>query len=111
MPGVSAPTPVHAGHDGGTEVTPWPREQHETRQVARQQHDTAEYAVRAGIEGTLSQGIRGFDLRQCLYAGLAKARSQHVATAAASDVRRISGWVGGVPRGVTLTSPFARLVA
>ena len=62
-----------------------------------------EYAARAGIEGTLSQGVRGFGLRRCRYAGLAKARLQHVATAAAINVYRISDWVGGVPRAATRT--------
>ncbi len=59
----------------------------------------------------MSQGIRGFGLRNCRYIGLAKARLQHVATAAAINVHRISDWVGGVPRATTRTSQFARLVA
>ena len=71
----------------------------------------AEYAVRAGVEGTLSQGVRGFGLRRCRSIGLAKARLQHVATAAAINIDRISDWVGGVPRAATRTSPFVRLVA
>ena len=92
-----------------------PREQHEALQAARRQQETAEwkaeYAARAGVEGTLSQGVRGFGLRQCRYIGLAKARLQHVATAAAINVYRISDWLGGVPRAATRTSPFVRLVA
>ena len=79
-----------------------PRERHEALQAARRQQETAEwkaeYAVRAGIEGTLSQGVRGFGLRRCRYIGLAKARLQHVATAAAINVYRLSDWLGGVPR-------------
>ena len=67
--------------------------------------------MRAGVEGTLSQGVRGFGLRRCRYIGLAKARLQHVATAAAINVYRISDWLGGVRRAVTRTSQFARLVA
>jgi transposase len=92
-----------------------PRELHEALQAARAQQETAEwqaeYAVRAGVEGTLSQGVRGFGLRRCRYIGLAKARLQHVATAAAINVYRISDWLGGVPRAATRTSPFVRLVA
>ena len=92
-----------------------PRELHEALQAARRQQETpewkAEYAVRAGVEGTLSQGVRGFGLRRCRYIGLAKAQLQHVATAAAINVYRISDWLGGVPRAATRTSPFARLVA
>jgi transposase len=92
-----------------------PRELHEALQAARRRQETAEwkaeYAVRAGVEGTLSQGIRGFGLRRCRYIGLAKARLQHVATAAAINVYRVSDWLGGVPRAATRTSPFLRLVA
>ena len=69
-----------------------PREQHEALQAARRQQETAEwkaeYAVRAGVEGTLSQGVRGLGLRRCRYIGLAKARLQHVATAAALGTKR-----------------------
>ena len=67
--------------------------------------------MRAGVERTLSQGVRGFGLRRCRYIGLAKARLQHVATAAAINIYRISDWLGGVPRAGTRTSPFVRLVA
>ena len=67
--------------------------------------------MRAGVEGTLSQGVRGFGLRRCRYIGLAKARLQHVATAAAINVYRISDWFGRVPHATKRTSPFVRLVA
>ena len=92
-----------------------PRERHEALQAARVEQETpgwkAEYAVRAGVEGALSQGVRGFGLRRCRYVGLAKARVQHVATAAAINVYRLSDWFGGVPPAVTRTSSFARLAA
>ena len=42
---------------------------------------------------------------------MAKAQLQHVATAAAINVYRISDWLGDVPRAVTRTSSFVRLVA
>jgi transposase len=99
----------------GREMTLRPRELHEALQAARRQQETTEwkdeYAVRAGVEGTLSQGVRGFGLRRCRYIGLAKARLQHVATAAAINIYRISDWLGGVPRAATRTSRFVRLVA
>jgi transposase len=99
----------------GREMTLRPREWHEALQAARRQRETteweAEYAVRAGVEGTRSQGVRGFGLRRCRYVGLAKAHLQHVATAAAIHVYRISDWLGGVPRSATRTSRFVRLVA
>jgi transposase len=99
----------------GREMTLRPRERHEALQAARVEQETAgwkkEYAVRAGIEGTLSQGVRGFGLRRCRYVGLAKARVQHVATAAAINVYRLSDWFEGIPRAATRTSRFARLAA
>jgi transposase len=92
-----------------------PRGRHEALQATRVRQETAEwkaeYAARAGIEGTLSQGVRGFGLRRCRYMGLAKARVQHMATAAAINVYRISDWFGGVPHAATRTSRFARLAA
>ena len=92
-----------------------PREQHEALQAARLRQETvewkAEYAVRAGVERTLSQGIREFGLRRFRYIGLAKARLQHVATVAAINVARVSAWLEGVPRAATRTSRFARLAA
>jgi transposase len=99
----------------GREMTLRPRERHEALQAARRLQETSEwkgeYAVRSGIEGTLSQGVRRFGLRRCRYLGLAKARLQHVATAAAINVYRISDWLGGVPLAATRTSRFKRLAA
>ena len=93
---------MHAGHDGGAgddaAAAGAARGAAGGAGSSRRRAEwKAEYAVRAGIEGTLSQGVRGFGLRRCRYIGLAKARLQHVATAAAINVYRISDWVGGVP--------------
>src|SRR3954467_1896997 len=97
----------------GREMTLRPQEQHEALQAARRQQETAEwkaeYAVRAGIEGTLSEGIRGFGLRRCRYIGLAKAHLQHVITAAAMNLSRLASWLSEAPRAKTRTSRFARL--
>ena len=68
-----------------------------------------EYARRAGIEGTLSEGIRGFGLRRCRYVGLAKAHLQHVITAAAMNLSRFAAWLAEAPRAKTRGSRFARL--
>lgn len=69
------------------------------------------YAKRAGVEGTISQGVRSFGLRRARYRGLSKAHLQHVATATAINFSRISDWFSGVPRAGTRTSRFARLAA
>jgi transposase len=88
---------------------------HEAIQAARQRQQTTafaeRYACRAGIEGTISQGVRAFGLRQARYRGLQKTHLQHVATAAALNVRRVVDWVNDVPRAATRCSPFAALAA
>jgi transposase len=61
------------------------------------------------VEGTLSQGVRGFGLRPCRSIGPAKARLQQVAMAAAINVSRLSDWLEDVPRAAARTSRFARL--
>src|SRR5215831_15379737 len=69
----------------------------------------AQYAQRAGIEGTLSQGVRAFGLRRTRYGGVAKTHLQHVAIAAAINIDRIVAWLDGQPRAHTRTSRFAAL--
>jgi transposase len=69
------------------------------------------YAQRAGIEGTISQGVRSFGLRRARYRGTAKAHLQHVATATAINFSRVSDWLEGVLRAATRVSRFARLAA
>src|SRR4051812_40452520 len=91
------------------------REQYEALRAMRSYIGSEEgrrvYARRAGIEGTISQGVRSFGLRRARYRGEAKAHLQHVATAAAMNLSRASDWLEGVPRAVTRKSRFARLVA
>ena len=67
------------------------------------------YQKRAGVEGTLSQGVRAFELRQTRYIGLAKTHLQHLATAAAINLARINNWLMDVPLARTRTSRFAAL--
>ena len=90
-----------------------PREQYEALQEARQRLETEEgrqlYNRRAGIEGTISQGVRAFGFRKTRYRGLAKTHLQHVATATAINLERLVAWFDGVPRGKTRTSRFAAL--
>jgi len=92
-----------------------PRAEHEALRAARERLATKEgrrcYARRAGIEGTLSQGVRAFGLRRSRYRGLARTHLQHVATAAAINLARLGDWLRAVPRAVTRTSRFAALAA
>jgi transposase len=92
-----------------------PREQSAALREMREFIDSEEgrrvYAKRAGIEGTISQGVRSFGLRRARYRGESKAHLQHVATAVAINLDRIDDWQAGVPRAETRTSRFARLAA
>lgn len=96
-------------------ITIRPREQYEALQAARSRESSAEYRAeyrrRAGIEGTISQGVRVFGLRRSRYVGEAKTHLQHVATATAINVSRITDWLADHPREVTRRSAFARLMA
>jgi transposase len=67
------------------------------------------YKRRAGVEGTLSQGVRAFGLRRTRYWGVAKTHVQHVAIAAAINIDRIVAWLDARPRAQTRTSRFAAL--
>jgi transposase len=97
----------------GREMTLRPRERHEALQAARRQQETSawktEYALRAGIEGAISEGVRGFGLRRCRYIGRPKAHLQHVITATAMNLTRLGAWMAGKPHGKTRVSRFARL--
>jgi transposase len=90
-----------------------PRAEHEALLAARERQTTtawqAQYAVRAGIQGTLFQGIRALRLRRSRYIGLAKAHLQHLATAATMNLVRVDAWLLGVPLARTCTSRFAAL--
>jgi transposase len=96
-------------------LTLQPQAEHEAIQALRQRQQTLEfrtqYALRAGVEGTLSQGVRAFGLRRARYRGLAKTHLQHVATAAAMNVRRLADWLNEVPHARTRRSRFAGLTA
>jgi transposase len=90
-----------------------PREHYDALQAMRAWYASAEgnrqYARRAGIEGTLSQGVRAFGLRRARYRGLEKTHLQHVATAAAINIDRTVAWLDERPRAATRTSRFAAL--
>jgi transposase len=70
---------------------------------------TKRYNQRAGVEGTISQGIRGFGLRSARYVGLNKVHLQHILTATAMNLARLFAWFEGVPLAKTRVSSFAKL--
>jgi transposase len=90
-----------------------PKQQHLALQNARRRQQTDEfkqaYARRAGVEGTISQGTRRSDLRRSRYIGLAKTHLQHVFTAVAINLIRLSDWFEDTERARTRCSRFAAL--
>jgi transposase len=92
-----------------------PQEAYHALHAARQRETTAAfgagYAQRAGIEGTLSRGIRRCRLRRTRYIGLARVRLGHLLTAVAINFVRLGEWFAEVPRAKTRRSPYARLMA
>jgi transposase len=67
------------------------------------------YRIRAGIEGTLSQGVRAFGLRRSRYIGQARTSLQQVCVAAAMNATRVVHWLSGTPRARTRVTRFAAL--
>ena len=90
-----------------------PRPEYEALNAARKRmHDPAwkeRYRVRAGVEGTLSQGVRTFGMRRSRYIGLAKTGLQQACTAAAMNASRAARWLAGTPRARTRVTRFAAL--
>src|SRR6266852_6993610 len=90
-----------------------PQDQYEALEAAQTWSASEEgqqlYTRRAGVEGTLSQGVRAFGLRRTRYWGVAKTHLQHVATAAAINIDRIVAWLDERPRAQTRLSRFAAL--
>ena len=102
----------------GRIVTLSPQSVHEARSRRRTEQDTPafqqRYALRAGIEGSLSEGIRSHGLRQARYRGQPKTQLQAKAIAAAINLVRIRQMLqrtqlGLPPRRKRPLSPFARL--
>ena len=92
-------------------VTFHPRAEHEALIAARARMSDPAWAqrheVRAGVEGTLSQGIRAFGMRRSRTIGLAKTGLQQVCIATAMNVARIVDWIDDRPRARTRVTRFA----
>ena len=92
-----------SARDAPRQLTVRTQAHHEALQTARQRQETtefkAQYALRAGVESSLSQGTRRFDLRQSRYIGLARTHLQHLLTATAMNVVRVIAWLWGEPLG------------
>jgi hypothetical protein len=102
----------------GRILTLSPQPIHEARERRRAEQATPafqqRYALRAGIEGSLSEGIRSHGLRRARYRGQPKTQLQAKAIAAAINLVRIRQMLqrtalGLPPRSKRPLSPFARL--
>jgi transposase len=83
--------------EASRQITVKPQAQHEAIQAARKRQETAEfkttYALRAGVESTISQGARRFDLRRSRYIGLARTHLQQTINATAMNLVRVADWL------------------
>ncbi len=84
-------------------------------QLARHRQTTddfaARYQKRAGVEGTIAQGVQVCGLRRARYRTLPKVRLEHVAIAVGISLQRLDDWWTEAPRATTRTSRFAALAA
>jgi transposase len=101
------------GDKNARKLTMLPHEEHELLTAARAEQQTPEWKkthnMRAGIEGTFSQGVRSVGLRRSRYRGQAKTHLQNVAIACAINLQRLTDHWSGVMPAQTRTSTFAQL--
>jgi transposase len=92
-----------------------PQTHFEAQQNARLRQQTTQFkemcAIRAGVEGTISQVTCALGARRSRYRGMAKTHLQHLVVAAAINLLRVIDWLNEVPRSTNPKSHFARLAA
>jgi hypothetical protein len=97
----------------GRQLTVPPQEVHHAQLTARVTQDTpnwqARYALRAGVEGTIRQGVAVTGMRRARYRSLPKTRLEHVYSAAALNLIRLHAYWNGHPLDRTRTSHLTRL--
>lgn len=100
---------------GARAMTLLPQAQYQALQAARERQQSdgfgALYGVRAGIEGSISQGSRIADLHRTRYRGVAKTSLLHILIATALNFVRVAAWLAEQPRARTRQSAFARLAS
>jgi transposase len=69
------------------------------------------YGKRAGIEGTISQGVFAMGMRRSRYRGERKTNLQFILTAAAMNITRALNWLNEIPTKKTQPTKFGRLAA
>lgn len=97
----------------GREIFLLPKEQQLALYQRKAEQNTSEfkkkYALRAGVEGTISQAVSRCDIRQSRYIGLAKTHLQMVLSAVAINLVRLAQWFFQIPKSKTRLSSFAKL--
>ena len=95
-------------------LTILPEVQYESQRKIREREKTPEYRKeyqrRSGIEGTISQAVRGFGIRRSRYIGQAKTHLQQVVSATAINFVRVNKWLHEVPVAKTRQPLFARVM-
>jgi transposase len=97
------------------QLTVKPQALHEAIAAAHARQATTEckeqYALRAGVESTISQGARRFELRRRRYTGLARTHLPQTINATAMHLVRLAAWLrkGGVEQPKRRPGHFARL--
>ena len=95
-------------------LTILPKEQFEIQRLARERENTREYKLeyqlRSGIEGTISQAVRGFGMRRSRYIGAAKTHLHNLMTATAVNTVRLANWLHEVPIAKTRQPLFVRVL-
>jgi hypothetical protein len=94
-------------------ITIRPQAQHAALLAGRQREQSAafkqEYARRAGVEGTIAQGVRSCALRRAYCGGVAKNHLRQRMIAAGMNLMRLTRWLMGEKKATTPLSAFARL--
>jgi len=97
----------------GRQLTVPPREVHHAQLAARAAQDTpdwqADYARRAGVEGTIRQAVAVTGIRRARYRGLPKTRLEHIYSAVALNLIRPDAYWNGNALDRTRTSHLTRL--
>ncbi|WP_431914939.1 IS1182 family transposase [Nonomuraea jabiensis] len=97
--GQCQPCPVRTqcttSREGARKVGFPPRELRDLQVRVRAEQQTpdwkARYAVRSGVESTVNEFVHGHHMRRCRYRGQPKAHLQHIFTAIAVNIERLSG--------------------
>ena len=90
-----------------------PREMTDALRLARAQQQiknwNTDYALRAGVEGTIRQAVAVTSMHRARYQGMAKTHLEHVFSAVALNLLRLHTWWNGNALDRTRTTHLARL--